>query len=51
MLKRPLGLLGDVDLAFPEALDQVVGGDVDQLDGVGTIEDRVRARSRARERA
>ena len=41
VLERPLGLLGDVDLAFLEALDQVVGGDVDELDGVGAIEDRV----------
>ena len=50
VLKRPLGLLGDVDLAFPQALDQVVGGDVDELDGVGAIEDRVRAPSRGRGR-
>ena len=41
MLKRALGLLGDIDLAFPQALDQIVGGDVDQLDGIGTVEDRV----------
>ena len=44
MLQRPLGLLGDVDLALLQALDQVVGRQVDQLDGVGPIEDRVRHR-------
>ena len=44
MLERPLGLLGDVDLALLQALDQVAGRDVDQLDGVGAIEDRVRHR-------
>ncbi len=32
----------DIDLSFFEALDQVLGGYVDQLDGVGSIEDRVR---------
>ena len=42
MLERALGLLGDVDLAFPQPLDQIVGGDVHQLDGIGTVEDRVR---------
>ena len=50
MLERALGLLGDVDLALFQALDQVVGSDVDKLDGVGAIEDRVRAPSRARGR-
>ena len=35
MLKRTLGLLGYIDLAFLEALDQVVGRQVDQFDGVG----------------
>ena len=42
VLERALGLLGDVDLALFQALDQVVGGEVDELDGVGAIEDRVR---------
>ena len=42
VLERALGLLGDVDLAFLEALDQVVGRQVDQLDGVGAVEDRIR---------
>ena len=50
MLERALGLLRDVDLALLQALDQVVGGEVDKLDGVGAIEDRVQARSRARGR-
>ena len=51
MLERALGLLGDVDLAFFQALDQVVGREIDELDGVGAVEDRSPARSRARERA
>ena len=38
MLQRALGLLGNVDLAFLQPLDQVVGREVDQLDGVGEIE-------------
>ncbi|MGY3342816.1 hypothetical protein ACVWYK_001585 [Bradyrhizobium sp. USDA 4470] len=42
MLERPLGLLGDIDLAFTQALDQVVGREVDQLDRVGAVEDRIR---------
>ena len=42
MLERALGLLGDVDLAFLQALDQVVGREVDELDRVGAVEDRVR---------
>ena len=51
VLERALGLLGDVDLALLQALDQVVGREVDQLDGVGAVEDRSPARSRARARA
>ena len=35
------GLLGHVDLALPQALEQVVGRQVDQLDLVGSLEDRV----------
>ena len=42
MLQRALGLLGDIDLALLQPLDQVVGREVDQLDGVGAVEDRVR---------
>ena len=42
MLQRALGLLGNVDLALLEALDQVVGGEVDELDGIGAVEHRVR---------
>ena len=42
VLERPLGLLGDVDLAFLQALDQIVRREVDQLDGIGAVEDRVR---------
>ena len=37
----PLGLLGDVDLALAQPLEQVVGRQVDQLDLVGLLEDRV----------
>src|SRR5262245_63544231 len=42
MLERALGLLGHVDLALFQALDQIVWGEIDELDGVGTVEDRVR---------
>ena len=42
VLERPLGLLRDVDLALLQALDQVVGREVDQLDVVGAVEDRIR---------
>ena len=41
MLERALGLLGNVDLAFLEPLDQIVRRQIDQLDGVGAVEDRV----------
>src|SRR2546427_501283 len=39
-----LRLVGHVDLAVPEALEQIVGRQVDQLDLVGLLEDRVRHR-------
>ena len=42
MLERPLRLPGDVDLAFLQPLDQVVGREVDQLDRVGAVEHRIR---------
>ena len=42
MLERALGLLGDVDLPLFQALDQVVGGEIDELDGVGAVEYRIR---------
>ena len=34
----------NVDLAFLEALDQIVGREIDQLDGVGAVEHGVRHR-------
>ena len=42
MLQCPFGLLRDVDLSFLEALDQIVGREIDQLDGVGAIEHGIR---------
>ena len=42
MLQRAFGLFGDVDLALLQALDQVVGREVDQLDGVGAVEHGIR---------
>ena len=42
MLQRALGLLGDVDLAFLQPLDQVVRREVDQFDRVGAVEHRIR---------
>ena len=44
VLERPLGLLGNVDLALFEPLDQIVGRQVDELDGVRPIEDGIRHR-------
>ena len=44
MLQRALGLSGDIDLALLQPLDQVVGREVDQLDGVGAVEHVVRHR-------
>ena len=41
MLERALGLLGDVDLALFQALDQVVGRQIDELDGVGPVENGI----------
>ena len=38
MLERALGLFRHIDLAFLEALDQVVGRQIDDLDGVGAVE-------------
>ena len=42
VLQRALRLVRHVDLAFAQALDEVVRGDVDELDGVGAVEHRVR---------
>ncbi|MGY4247384.1 hypothetical protein ACVIIZ_008792 [Bradyrhizobium sp. USDA 4523] len=44
VFQRPLGLLGHVDLALLQPLDQIVGRQVDQLDRIGTIDHRVRHR-------
>ncbi len=42
MLQSALGLLGDVDLALPQPLDQIVRREVDQFDRVGAVEHRIR---------
>ena len=42
MLEGTLGLLGDVDFAFLEPLDQVIRGEVDELDGIGAVEHQIR---------
>ena len=44
MIERALGLLRDVDLAFPEPLDQLVGRQVDNFDIVGLVEHGIRHR-------
>ena len=44
ILERALGLLGNVDFAFLQALNQIVRREVDQLNGVGPIEHGVRHR-------
>ncbi len=41
MLKGPARLLRHIDLALFQPLDQIVGREVDQLDIVGPVEDRV----------
>jgi hypothetical protein len=38
VFERPLGLLRDIDLAFPEPLNQVSRGKVDQFDRLGPVE-------------
>ena len=42
MLQRALGLFGDVDLALLQPLDQIVRREVDQFDGIGAVEHRIR---------
>ena len=42
MLERALGLLGNVDLALFQPLDQIVRRQVDQLNGIGAVENRIR---------
>ena len=44
MLERALGLLGNVDFALFQPLDQIVGRQVDQFDGIGAIEHGIRHR-------
>ena len=39
--QRALRLLGDIDLALLEALNQVFRREVDELDGIGAIEDGI----------
>jgi hypothetical protein len=41
MLQRALGLFRDIDLALFEALDQIVGRQVDQLDRIGALKNGV----------
>ena len=42
VVQRPLRLGRDIDLALLQALDQIVRRDVDDLDVVGLVEDRIR---------
>ncbi len=44
VVERALGLLGDVNLAFLEPLDQLLGRQVDDLDVVGLVEHQIRHR-------
>src|SRR5262245_33427693 len=41
MRQRPFRLLGDIDLSLLETLDQIVGREIDQLDGISAVEDGV----------
>jgi hypothetical protein len=40
--QRAFGLVRNIDLAFAQALDEIVRRDVDQLDRIGAIEDGIR---------
>ena len=42
MLQRPFGLRGDVNLALFQPLNQIVRREVDELNRIGTIKDKVR---------
>ena len=42
MFERALGLLGNIDLALLEPRNQVVRREIDQFNGIGTVEHRVR---------
>ena len=44
MLERALSLLRNVDLSLLEPLDQIVGREVDQLDGIGAVKYGIRYR-------
>ena len=41
VIQRALGLLGNVDLPLLEPFDEVVRGQIDELDGVGAVEHRI----------
>ena len=41
---RPLRLLGQVDLAFLQALGEILGREIDDLDLIGAVDDRIRHR-------
>lgn len=41
ILSGPVGLIGDVDFAFFQALDEFVGGEIDEFNFVGLIEDGI----------
>ena len=42
ILRRTLGLLGEIDLAFFQSLQQLVRGKIDQLDFIGVLQHCIR---------
>ncbi len=42
MRERAFGLMGNVDLALAQPLDEIIGRDVDELDRVGAVEHGIR---------
>jgi len=42
MLKRALGVTWNVNLSFFKTLDEIIGSEIDQFDGIGAVENRIR---------
>src|SRR6516164_9956007 len=42
MQQRALGLTRNVNLSFFETLNEIIGSEIDQFDGIGAVENRIR---------
>src|SRR6516164_4692362 len=42
MQQRALGLTRNVNLSFFETLNKIIGSEIDQFDGIGAVENRIR---------